>query len=260
MSFSQILYKMNKFLFALVLGIISFKGFGQTSNLSIEKFKKLYPEQTNVSPYHNSWTQKHFPKRIKEFMEQPLEFGEIVFIGNSITEGGGDWSSKFGIKHIRNRGIAGDLSDGVLRRLDEITYFKPKAVFILIGINDLFNIHQLEDNPALKYANTVPSPVFVAKNILKITKEIHRKSPHTKIFVLTLLPTRRAFLKKDILILNSHIKQNATKGFYQLVDLYSVFLDGNGDLEEEFTKDGVHLNDKGYQKWVAFEKPLLEQL
>ena len=58
----------------------------------------------------------------------------IIFIGNSITEGGKNWSEKFNIPNIRNRGISGDVTDGVLERLDEIIFFKPKAVFILIGI------------------------------------------------------------------------------------------------------------------------------
>ena len=66
-----------------------------------------------------------------------MNFNEIVFIGNSITEGGKNWSEKFNIPNIRNRGIGGDVTDGVLERLGEIIFFKPKAVFILIGINDL---------------------------------------------------------------------------------------------------------------------------
>ena len=145
--------------------------FGQSLSLPTESLEKLYPNQKIVSRYHNDWTQKYYPKRIQEFKKESLEFGEIVFIGNSITEGGKDWSAKFGINHIRNRGIAGDLTDGVLQRLDEIIYFKPKAVFILIGINDLFNLHHNEDNRSLKYDKIVPSTGYVAKNILKIAKK-----------------------------------------------------------------------------------------
>jgi len=240
--------------------MVSLTGFGQSTQLSKEKLKELFPKESNTSPYHNNWAQKYFVKRIQDFIQQPLEFGEIVFIGNSITEGGNDWSSKFRISHIRNRGIAGDLTDGVLRRLDEIIYFKPKAVFILIGINDLFNLHQSEDNPELKYTKTIPSTEYIANNILKITKVIHRKSPRTKIYVRTLLPARKEFLKKDILSVNDNIKRNAIKGYYKIIDLYSEFVDNNGDLINEFTKDGVHLNDNGYKKWVEFEKPVIEQL
>lgn len=244
-------------LFLIALGVNSF---GQSSQLSTKELTKLFPTKKVVSRYHNNWTQTYYPKRIQEFKKEPLDFGEIVFIGNSITQGGLDWSKKFSAVHIRNRGIAGDVTDGVLKRLSEITYFKPKAVFILIGINDLFSMHHEEDNPALTYDKVVPSPEYIAQNILKIARMIHRKSPVTKIYVRTLLPTRRAYLKKDILLLNKMIRKNEYKGYYHVIDIYTQFVDSKGELIKQLTKDGVHLNDKGYEKWVDFEKPIIEGL
>lgn len=252
--------KMRKIFLALFLIVLSNNTFAQSSLISAEKLAKLYPTQKIVSRYHNNWTQKYYPKRIQEFKNKPLEFGEIVFIGNSITEGGGDWSARFGLNHIRNRGIAGDVTDGVLKRLNEIVYSKPKAVFILIGINDLFSLHYKEDNPALKYDKVVPSPEYVAENILKIAKLIHRKSPETKIYVRTLLPSRREYLREDILLINKMIKKNEDKGYYEVIDLHAEFADADGELPKELTKDGVHLNEKGYEKWVDFEKPIIEGL
>ena len=234
--------------------------FGQSSQLSTKELAKLFPAKKIVSRYHNNWTQTYFPKRIQEFKKEPLEFGEIVFIGNSITEGGLDWSGKFGIEHIRNRGIAGDVTDGVMKRLNEIIFFKPKAVFILIGINDLFSLHHKEDNPALQYDKVVPSPEYIGKNILKIAKIIHRKSPVTKIYVRTLLPTQREYLKEDILLVNKIIRKNEAKGYYKVIDLYAQFADIKGELIQQLTNDGVHLNEKGYEKWVNFEKPIIEGL
>src|SRR2546428_12689335 len=122
----------KKLISALFLIVLSINTFGQSSQLSTKELAKLFPTKKIVSRYHNNWAQTYYPKRIQEFKQAPLNFGEIVFIGNSITEGGRDWSGKFGIAHIRNRGIAGDVTDGVIKRLNEITYFKPKAVFILI--------------------------------------------------------------------------------------------------------------------------------
>jgi lysophospholipase L1-like esterase len=250
----------KKVISALFLIVLSVNTFGQSSQLSTNKLAKLFPTKKIVSRYHNNWTQGYYPKRIQEFKQDPLNFREIVFIGNSITEGGRDWSEKFGIAHIRNRGIAGDVTDGVMKRLNEITYFKPKAVFILIGINDLFSLHHQEDNPALKYDKVVPSPQYIGKNILKIAKIIHRKSPVTKIYVRTLLPTRRAYLKEDLLLVNEMIRKNEAKGYYKVIDLYAQFADTKGELIAQLTKDGVHLNDEGYKKWVDFEKPIIEGL
>ena len=147
-----------------------------------------------------------------------------------------------------------------MKRLNEITFFKPKAVFILIGINDLFSLHHKEDNPALQYDKVVPSPEYIGKNILKIAKIIHRKSPVTKIYVRTLLPTQREYLKEDILLVNNIIRKNEAKGYYKVIDLYAQFADIKGELIQQLTKDGVHLNEKGYENWVNFEKPIIEGL
>lgn len=251
---------MKKLCLVLFLIVINSSAFGQTSPLSAKELKELFPTNQVVTPYHNNWTQKHYAKRVKEFKTDPLEFGEIVFIGNSITEGGLNWSKKFDVDHIRNRGIAGDVTDGVLNRLDEIIYFKPSAVLILIGINDLFNMHHEEDNPALHYDKIIKSPEYIAKNILKVSKIIRRKSPATKIFVRTLLPTRREYLKNDILVVNKMIKKNEGKGYYMVIDSFAQFVDAKGELIKEFTKDGVHLNYEGYAKWVDFEKSIIEGL
>ncbi|GGF71594.1 GDSL-type esterase/lipase family protein [Wenyingzhuangia marina] len=218
----------------------------------------LFPSEKVVTRYHNDWTIKNYQSRIATFEKDVPEFGDVFFIGNSITQQGNDWNEKFELNHIKNRGIAGDVTDGVIARLNEIVYYKPKAVFILIGINDLFNLHHDVDNSHnLKYDKIIPSAKYVGKNIIKISKIIHEKSPNTKIFVRTVLPTTRSFLKDEILEINKMIKKGAHKGFYSVVDLYSVFVDESGFMQKELTKDGVHLNDKGYQQWVAFEKPIL---
>ena len=100
----------------------------------------------------------------------------------------------------------------------------------------------------------------LGKTILKIAKKIHHKSPITKIYVRTLLPTRREYLKEDILLVNKMIRKNEAKGYYEVIDFYAQFVDTKGELIEQLTKDGVHLNDKGYKKWVDFEKPIIQGL
>ena len=70
-------------------------------------------------------------KLIEEFKKQPLDFGDIVFLGNSITAGGKDWSKRLNEPNIKNRGIGGDVTEGVLARLDELIYFKPQHCFFI---------------------------------------------------------------------------------------------------------------------------------
>mgnify|MGYP006120475491 CR=1 FL=1 len=148
-----------------------------------EKIKTLdsfYPEKNTSIKYQQEWQMDLYKKRIKEFKNNPIGQNKIVFLGNSITEGGGDWNARFGVKNIVNRGISGDITEGVLDRLDEIIYYKPIAVFLLIGINDIFNA-DIPDREKI-------TPLYVSKNILKIADQITSQSPSTKIFIQTVLP------------------------------------------------------------------------
>ena len=97
-----------------------------------------------------------------------------------ITAEGEDWGRRFGYSKIKNRGIGGDVTYSVLARLDEIIYFKPRAVFLLIGINDLWN-----NTP------TIPKPAYIGTNIIKIADIIKRRSSDTKVYIQTVLPIHK---------------------------------------------------------------------
>ncbi|MES2276569.1 MAG: GDSL-type esterase/lipase family protein [Bacteroidota bacterium] len=198
----------------------------------------LYPPANLIIATHNAWTRANYPKRIKNFKDQPLQLHDIVFIGNSITEQGGDWSKRLNKEAVKNRGIAGDVTDGVLARLREVTYVKPTAVFIEIGINDLFN-------PTL-------NPERIANNIIRIADTIKKQSPRTKIFVQTIFPTKNDFMVNKISETNKLIRNYKKPKLFTLIDTYALFADSADLMKKEYTKDGVHLNEKGYEVWVNY--------
>jgi hypothetical protein len=200
----------------------------------------IYPPETIVIPGLSDWTKTHYPQRIKEFKTYPLDYNDIVFIGNSIVEMGCDWGGRFNSTIIKNRGIAGDNTAGVLQRLGEIRYFKPSAVFILIGVNDLF-------------VDTVTSQ-YVANNIFKIVKNISHNSPSTKIYVQTILPTNMAYMVSKIKTTNDILRSNPKALNYTLVDLHSLLADNQDLIVSSYTKDGVHLTEAGYSVWENAEK------
>ncbi|MBL6649681.1 MAG: GDSL family lipase [Flavobacteriaceae bacterium] len=210
----------------------------------------LYPNKDLVIESQDEWGKKNYKKVIEEFKEKPLNFNDIVFLGNSITAEGENWSERLNIPNIKNRGIGGDTTDGVLARLDEIIYFKPKAVFLLIGINDLWNKPQTES-----------SIKKIGNNVHKIANNIYEKSPESNIYVQTVIPVKKEIYKDQIISLNKIIKNNATKSkVYTVIDLYSLFVNDSGLIINELTYDGVHLNEKGYDRWVKFIKPIVSQL
>ena len=217
------------------------------NNLTINH---LYPKNDLIIESQDDWGKKNYKEVIEEFKEKPLNLNDIVFLGNSITAGGNDWSERLNIPNIKNRGIGGDTTDGVLARLDEIIYFKPKAVFLLIGINDLWN------NP-----QTDSSIKRIGNNIHKIANHISKKSPKTIIYVQTVLPVKKEIYKNQIISLNQIIKNNASNSnSYSVIDLYSIFVNDSGLIIDELSYDGVHLNEKGYDHWVKFIRPIIDQL
>ncbi|MGQ7945460.1 GDSL-type esterase/lipase family protein [Flavobacterium sp. WC2509] len=208
----------------------------QTSDTVLSIPDTLYPSSKLIVPTHNEWTSKNYPKMIKSFKANPLQLHDIVFVGNSITSQGRNWGERLNNKAIKNRGIAGDVTDGVLKRLGEINYIKPTAVFIEIGINDLLN-------------DTL-SPERTAKNIIQITKIIHQQNPKTKIFVQTIFPTNKTNLVDRIKLTNTIIKNHKSRGVFTVIDTHLLFADKNDFMQKELTVDGIHLNEKGYQIWV----------
>lgn len=234
----------KKFYLIMLLTLIIFSGCSAQS----KKIKQsttnvgavpdtLYPSANLIIPYWSAWTKTHYPEKIEEFKNNPLKFNEIVFLGNSLTEKGGDWGKRFNSPIIINRGISGDVTDGVLKRLGEICYFKPVSVFILIGINDLFN-------PSL-------SANYVGNNIIKIANIIHQRSPHTEIYIQTILPTTTKSLVTKINKTNDIFRYSKARSkIYKLIDLHPLFANDQDLMKEEYTVDGVHLNEKGYEVWV----------
>ena len=67
-----------------------------------------------------------FDQRATLFEVLPTSKKDIIFLGNSITNGG-EWAELLGNPHVKNRGISGDRADTMLDRLHVITKGKPAA-------------------------------------------------------------------------------------------------------------------------------------
>ena len=220
--------------------------------------RKFYDKSELDIPNHTPDQKEFYFKRCAEFDKNQIGFEKIVFLGDSITEGGGDWNKYFSAENIINRGISGDTTLGVLARLNEIFFYKPNSVFVLIGINDIFN----SDSPNRENI----TPITVSNNIINIADSIYKKSPETQVYIQTTLPINNILFKEltgtfpshavplqvQIKQINSIIKKNSSQHHYGVIDLHDIFLDNDELLSRKFTSDGVHLNEDGYRKWSNF--------
>lgn len=191
---------------------------------------------------------EHYAQRKAMFDNQPVVTGRIIFLGNSITEMG-KWKELLNDSTVLNRGIGGDITFGVLNRLDDVIRRKPSKVFLLIGINDI--------------GKDIPDAV-VADNIQKIVSRLQQGTPFTKIYVESILPVNPDILnfpqhynkQAHIIATNKLIKKVTEKLKVPYVNIHDLFTDKSGRLDAKYTFEGLHLtpNGGGYQKWIAYLK------
>jgi lysophospholipase L1-like esterase len=203
---------------------------------------------TQDKSWDSTFRPPSYPIKVDQFKSYPDSPTDIIFLGNSITAGT-DWNELLGNTHVRNRGISGDITFGILERLDEVTAGKPAKVFILIGINDI--------------SRNVPDSVITGNYRLMI-RRIKKASPTTKIYFHTLMPVNNTFparnhFNKDehILYINEQLKKIETEEKITLIDLYPHFLDAEKKLDKQYTMDGLHLNAAGYKVWASLLKQYL---
>ena len=181
-------------------------------------------------------------QRATLFEELPVTSSDIIFLGNSITNGA-EWAELFKNKHVKNRGISGDICMGVYDRLDAILKGKPAKIFLLIGINDT-----------------------IVSRIEMIVRKIKADSPKTKLYLQSVLPVTDHYNMfkghtsrwQVIPEINKGLVGLAEKEGATYIDLYSHFIDKQtGKMNTTYTNDGLHLLGKGYLKWVEIVKPYI---
>ena len=75
--------------------------------------------QMQLPQYADSLFSTYYHQRVTLFKLLLKTKNDIVFIGNSITDGG-EWNELFTDPAIKNRGISGDISAGVVARIGEV--------------------------------------------------------------------------------------------------------------------------------------------
>ena len=198
----------------------------------------------SICPIPRTYTE-HYYKRFLQFMNEPAIAGkDIVMLGNSLTENGGDWSARLGKKNVRNRGIIGDEVMGIYDRLHQILPGHPQKLFLLTGVNDIS--HDL----------TTDSIVAMMRTTID---RIQRESPDTKLFLQSLLPVNESFGrykkltgKTDMIPeINARLEALAKEKKIVFINLFPLFTEkGTNVLRSNLTNDGLHLNEEGYEIWV----------
>jgi lysophospholipase L1-like esterase len=188
----------------------------------------------------------HYREKLEAFKKEKETTGRVLFLGNSITEMG-DFKTLIGDTTVINRGIGGDITYGVLNRLDEVIRFKPSKIFILIGINDLYK--------------KIPEQTIL-NNMFAIINRIHVESPKTTIYVQSILPVNPSFknfpkgydLNENASLVNGQLSNLSKRLKYKYVDINRYFRGVDGLMDIKYSVDGLHLSTAGYQLWAKILK------
>ncbi len=168
------------------------------------------------------------------------DYTNYLFLGDSITELY-NLDKYFSGLSVVNSGISGNITEDILKDMKNRVYdYNPSKVFLLIGTNDLIHDISVDD---------------IASNIEKIISEIKDNKPQAKIYVESVYPINYNLNKKmvnkrnndDIMKINEKIKKYCEDNGYTYINMYDSLLDGDGNFSEEYTDDGLHPNENGYE-------------
>ena len=198
--------------------------------------------QANQDPY--------YARRATLFDQLPIGKKDIVMLGNSLTDGG-EFNELLGNRHVKNRGIVGDIVQGCIDRLDPIIKGKPAKLFILCGVNDI------------SHGVTADS---IARAMERLIVMVKQGSPRTKIYLQSMLPFNNEVREWKLLKGREHVvvegnallEQVARRQGVTWIDLYPLFVDDQGCLRAELTNDGLHLMGEGYIIWRDALRPYIK--
>jgi|GEM_PF-748831 len=167
---------------------------------------------------------------------------DLVMFGDSITEWG-PWLDALRTYSLVNRGIAGDTTAGMLRRIDTSLKIHPKLVCVMAGINDLAQGYSV-------------SEVFAQYKEMLDTW----RGYGIDIIVQSTLYGGERLIGLNVMVteLNQLLKAYCQTHALRYLDINAV-LAPEQILLNEFSCDDLHLTASAYVKWLAILEPELEK-
>jgi lysophospholipase L1-like esterase len=178
---------------------------------------------------------------------------DVVFMGDSITEGWKDKRPGFFSKGRIDRGISGQTTPQmVLRMMADVVALKPKAVHIMAGTNDIAG-------------NTGPMTAAMSEDNFRMMSDIARM--HRIKVLIASIPPAASFpwrpgleTRARIAELNTWLKRFAAQTGATWVDYHPVLDDGTGAMKPGMAYDGVHPTEAGYDAMAGVVEPILRRV
>ena len=178
---------------------------------------------------------------------------DIVFMGDSITEGWHDKRPGFFSRGRIDRGISGQTtSQMVLRMFSDVVELRPRAVHIMAGTNDIAG-------------NTGPMTAQMTEDNFRAMADIAQR--HAIKVLIACTPPAASFpwspgiqTRPRIAELNSRLERYAHSTGATWVDYRPALDDGTGAMKPGLASDGVHPTEAGYDAMAKIIDPILHRL
>jgi len=213
----------------------------------------------NISPQQKNDNEKYkanpnYNLQISMFDIYKTKQADIVMLGNSLTAGA-NWSELLGRPNVVARAIPGDILPGFYARLNYIFRLKPKIVFILGGLNDIYNWTPVEE---IYYNYIRIITALQTKGIIPVIQSTtYSAKDYAKDFGGT--AEINAGRNREVDKLNKLLYEYAKKNNIDYIDINSKLSTSDKFLRPDVTWDGIHLNAEGYKIWAEeVEKILLK--
>lgn len=227
------------------------------------------------------WQQRQADITAELKERQDLPAVRLVFLGDSITDfwhlgpnpwfptlkcGRAIWDESFAGRPAENLalnlGISGDRMEHVLFRLLpqaagglghlDAPGLQPEFVVLMVGINNT-------------WAGEEPLAESVFAGIRAVLMAVHERQPKAKVILQSLLPTNDEAKNRDVARpvnqrLVALIASQPFAAYTHYLDLYSSFVDANGQQLGQHFNDGLHPGESGYRIWRDRLVPFLRQV
>ncbi len=221
-----------------------------SKNIILEENNELENTISNETAQNNV-VSNEVEEEPKDNTSENREFGNnVAFIGDSRTQA---FLMYAGLKDVQDYTNIGLMVDTALTKkfitndngekitiLEDLATKNIDTIYIMLGINELGWIY---------------NDIFI-KDYENLIDKILEVRPNCEIIVQSIIPVTKTKSEGDsiynndkITEYNNLIKDMAKRKGIKYIDLCPILADKSGNLPEEASTDGIHLNKKYCQKW-----------
>ena len=227
----------------------------QAQNIQAQPNQTQDADNAALQKSIDKWAQ-HFYDLVEEFEQDNAAHQNVVIVGSSHVERL-DEARFLPRWHVINRGIGSDrigISErGILHRLDNSVFdCHPDIIVIQNGVNDLGEL----------WRHGTPSVDEIETGYRTVVQRIRSRLPDVPVIIVGLFPTREKYaeLIPNIKELDRRYQQIAQDTGCTYLEMYSHLADEQGELRKEFSREGLHMTDAGYQIWAKLLDQALEEV